>query len=222
MNVQGLRIVAQVAMDAFYQSFKPNDAFLRLEHFLFLCKAADGKLKQDEYDKQVRLNLQKGARNAPVFLSSGNYVTETPEIKEGKAILTHNILTFSGASQTVSVSRVKLNGGCDNIMPITQEEAWQACDIKHVVFWMPICNGIEFLNLEGNCKPEKATITYVPELTDDSTIPENRKFMILNMVNAYIKSAQQGTIIDMNNDGNTNVATQTEINKYVLKALQKQ
>lgn len=222
MKAQGLKIIAQLAMDFFYQNYRPADGFLRLEHFLYLCKAADGALKQQEYDNQVKLNLRKGAKEGPINLSSGNYITESPDITNGIATLNQKILTFAGASPVISVSRVKLEGGCSNVMPISPEEIWQACDIKDVVFWTPKCDGIEFLNLKGNCDPKKATITYLPELNDNSVIPENRKFAILNMINAYIKSAQQGSIIDMSMDGNTNVATQTEINKYLLKALQKQ
>lgn len=219
-STTSLTWLAQMALDAFYQDFRPGDSFLRLVHFIYLCKAADGKLKQDEYDKQIAINLRQGIKNGVVNLSSGNYVVETPEIKEGKATLKQRILTFAGASPTISV-QVKING-CGDVMPISPEETWQVCKIKNVVFWTPNCNGIEFFNLEDNCRPDKATVRYIPELNDDSVIPENRKFAILNMVNAYLKSAQQGSIIDMNNDGNTNVATQTEINKYVLKALQKQ
>lgn len=221
MNVQGLKVLAQVSLDAFYQDYRPADSFLRLEHFLYLCKAADGKLKQDEYDKQVNLNLRKGTPNAPIILSAGNYYTETVDVKEEAVSLTHRVLTFAGASPTISVLSVEVPKGCSDLMPIQPEEAWQVKNITNVVFWTVDCDGLKFFNLKNNCNPDKIKVKYIPELNDDSNVPENRKWAILNMVNAYIKSAQQGTIIDMNNDGNTNVATQLEINKYLLKASQK-
>lgn len=66
MNVQGIRIIAQIAMDAFYQNWRPADKFLRLEHFIYLCKAADGKIKQDEYDQPGHTKYEKRALQMPL------------------------------------------------------------------------------------------------------------------------------------------------------------
>ncbi len=218
---ESVRIVAQVALDMFYQDYKPARAFLRLEHFIFLVIAADGKLKKDEYDNLVALNLRKRMPNAPVILSSDNFITVTADIKDEKAILPFPIMSYSGADPSMSVSQVKPEGNCGNIMPTSQAERWQAEAIKDVPFWLPVCDGIEFINLGRNCNPKKVKVTYVPMLTDKSVVQEGRKWAILNMVNLYVKSAKEGVIIDMSNDGNSNVASQTEINKYLLKALQK-
>lgn len=219
---ESVRIISQHAQDMFYQDYKPADAFLRLEHFLWLCIAADGKLKQDEYDKQVALNLRKRTPNAPINLSADNYITVDADIKNDKAVLPTSVMTFSGASQSLSVTQVMPEGNCGNIMPISQDEKWQACNIKTVPFWSLSCDGIEFINLGSlSCNPRKVKITYIPVLTKKSTVQESRKWAILNMVTIFIKSAKDGVIIDMSADGNSNVATQTEINKYLLKALQK-
>jgi len=64
-----VRIVAQVAEHFFYQDYKPASAFLRLRHFIFLVIAADSKLKKDEYDGLVALNLRKRTPNAQVILN---------------------------------------------------------------------------------------------------------------------------------------------------------
>lgn len=218
---ESVKIVGQIAMDMFYQDYKPATAFLRLKHFVWLCVAADGKLKQDEYDKQVFLNLRLRRPHAQVNLNADNYDTVKVAIKDSKAILPNPVMMFPGASSNLSISQVRPEGNCSNLMPITEDERWEACQIKDIVFWLPIPCGIEFINLQGNCNPENVTVSYIPQLTEKSTVQESRKWAILNMVTIFVKSAKEGVIIDMSNDGNANVASQTEINKYLIKALQK-
>lgn len=216
-----LAVTSQICMDLFYQEFRPANAFLRLKHFKMMVIAADAKLKKMEYDNLVNLNIRLRRINATVVLNSDNYISVDVEIKNEKAVLPSPIMSFNGAGQMLSVSQVVLEGDCTNIMPITQDERHQVSGIKNVVFWLPSCDGIEFLHLKGNCNAKKAKVTYVPILSDKSVIQEARKWDIMAMVTGFVKSAKDGVIIDMSNDGNPNVASQTEINKYLLKALQK-
>lgn len=215
-----IKTVAQISMDAFYQDYKPATAFLRLEHFTWLCVAADAKLKQNEYKEQVLLNLRRRAPHAPVILGADNYVSAEVVIKKGKALLPDAIMMFPGAKANMGISHVVPEGNCAGFIPVTEDEKWQVCNIKDVVFWFPVPCGIGFLNLEI-CNPKKVTVTYIAQLSSGSTVQESRKWDILNMVTIYIKSAKDGVIIDMSNDGNSNASNQTEINKYLLKALQK-
>ena len=219
MEADTIRTISFVAMDLFYQDYKPAESYLQIKHFVFLCIAADAKLKQDDYDKQVNLNLRKRKPNAAVSLSYENYVTVTVPVKNNSVVLPTDIMMFSGADQSVSVSQVEPEGGCGDIIPLLHEEKWQAKDIKGVVFWLMNCNGLEFLNLKENCDPKKMKVTYIPQLVEKSKVQPSRKMAILNMVNLYIKSAKEGVIINMSNDGNPNTTPQTEINKYLLKEL---
>ena len=130
-------------------------------------------------------------------------------------------MTFAGADMGVSISQVVPEGNCGTIMPITEDEKWQVCKMKDIVFWYPTACGIGFLNLAENCNPKKVTVSYLAQINEKSTVTGSRKWDILNLVTIFIKSAKDGVIIDMSNDGNSNTASQAEINKYLLKALQK-
>lgn len=218
---ENLKVVSQLVMDLFYQEFRPANAFLRLKHFQMMVIAADAKLKKTEYDNLLNLNIRLRRINAQVVLNADNYITADVEIKNDKAVLPSPIMSFNGAGQTLSVSQVLLEGNCTNVMPITQDEKHQVSGIKNIVFWLPSCDGIEFLHLKGNCNAKKAKVTYIPILNDKSIIQEARKWDIMTMVTGFVKAAKDGVVIDMSNDGNPNVASQTEINKYLLKALQK-
>ena len=211
--------VAAFCMNAFYQSYRPADGFVRQEHFEWLVIAADAKLKQDEYDKQVALNLRKGAKNATVVMSNDNYITENVEIEDSKINI--SVMMLAGASATQSIASIVPEGNCSSIIPITPAERWEVESIKNVVFWMPVCDGIEFIHLKENCNPKKAKVTYIPMLDGTSTVQDSRKFGIITMVNNYVKGAKDGVIVDMTNNANPNVSLQTEIDKAVFKALAK-
>jgi hypothetical protein len=216
-----LAYTAQLCMDAFYQEFRPANAFLRLKHFKMLVIAADAKLKKKEYDDLVNLNIRQRRINAPVVLTADNYIKVTADIKDEFAPLPFPIMSFNGPGQNLSVANIELEGGCRDVMPLTQDTKHQAKDIKDVVFWLPACEGIEFLHLKSNCNAKKVNVTYIPVLNEKGSIQEARKWDIMSMVTGFIKSAKDGVIVDMSNDGNPNVASQTEINKFLLKALQK-
>lgn len=218
---ESIEKIGAFCMNAFYQSYRPADGFLRQEHFEWLCIAADAKLKQDEYNNQVTLNLKKRSPNAPVIMSVDNYITVPVTIENEKAILPTPIMMLAGAASTIMVSRVVPEGNCSSIIPITPAERWEVEGIKNVVFWMPMCDGIEFIHLKENCNPKTAKVTYIPLLNKSSAVPESRKWGIITLVNAYIKSAKEGVLVDMTNDANPNVSLQTEINKAVYKALGK-
>lgn len=216
-----VRQVAQLCMDAFYQEFRPSDGFLRLEHFIWLCTSADSKIKQDEYNAQVALNIRMRILHSSINMSAENYEVVTVKLKGNSIELPNPIMSFSGDSSSIGVSLVEpVDGGCAPFMRIGVEEKWTVCNIKDTVFWYPLKDKIEFINIGEVCSPEEIRVTYIPVLSKEGNIQDARVWPIINLVNAYIKSAKDGVIVDFSNDGNSNVATQTEINKYLLKALQ--
>jgi hypothetical protein len=216
-----IRKISGVAMTLYYKGFRPDDGPLRIEHFVFLCLAADLKLKQDEYDRER--NIQIRAKTAiDISMSAENYDTVEVPIKNNKIKLPNPIMSFSGDKGTVGVNNLSPVGQCPaSFMRINSDEQWTVCNTKDVVFWFINGQCIEFINLGTLCNPETIRVTYIPQLSEKSTVQGSRKWSILNMVTQFIKAAENGTIIDMSNDGNSNVASQTEINKYILKALQK-
>lgn len=213
--------IAQICMDAFYQEFKPADAFLRLEHFVHLCLAADNKLKQDEFKEQRLLNIRMRNFNAPIILNNSLFEEAEFSIVNDRVKLPHPIMSFSGDDSMIGIASVEPVGQCKPFMRINANEKSSACNIDDVVLWYPLKNEIVFLNLQKVCNPSKVRISYVGMLDKDSLINEAREWGIITMVTQFIKAAKDGVIVDMSNDQNPNVATQTEINKYLLKAVQK-
>jgi len=207
--------VAQLAMDMFYQSYRPADAFLRLKHFVYLCIAADGKVKKDEYDNQVIVNLRKRLVNAQVKLSDDNFITEDVPVVKSTAKLSNSIFSYPDVGYDLSISSLVPENNCMTLMPTSLNEKWQTCNIKDVVFYYPDGDKVHFINKEL-CKFDKIKISYIPQLNENSYISQSREFLILNLVNAYIKSAKEGVLIDISNDGNPNTSARTELNSYLF------
>lgn len=213
--------VAQLCEDSFYQDFRPADGFFGCEHFELFVKAADAKIKLDEFKEQLANNIRLRRPNAQIVLSSDNYDTVSVPIKDNKAVLENPIMTFPGAAgEGISITQVMPEGNCSNIMRTTQKQKWQAMRDKETVYWYQVKCGIEFLHLKEHCNAKNVTITYIPELTGESIIQEGRKWAIFNMVTIFLKSAKDGVVIDTSNDSNPNATLQTEINKNVLRMLQ--
>lgn len=221
--------VASMAMTAYYNGMRPSNGPLRIEHFIWLCSAADSKIKQDEYEKEMNRLRQMRLFNALIILSADNYTVVEVEVKDNKAILPGTIMTFPGDNGMLGVDSVNPVGQCSPFIRINPEQEWQVCKIKDVVFWKPIYtnvgtaqlqSSIEFINLGTLCKVDKVRVRYISQLTANSIVQESRKWAILNMVTIFVKSAKEGTVVDMSNDGNVNSTIATEVNKYLSKIIQ--
>lgn len=216
-----VKAVAQMAMTTYFKGFRPANAPFRLEHFVWLVLAADAKLKQDEYDKQVNLNRQMRMYLNDIALSVDNYDTLELPLKDNQVKLPMSIMFFSGDKGAIGINSVEPVGGCSSsFIRINSDERWAVCKDKNAVFWYPEGEFIKFVNIGEVCTPEKIKVSYIPQLSDKGSIQDSRKWAIVNLVVQFLKAAENGTIIDMSNDGNANTASQTEINKYLLMAAQ--
>lgn len=211
--------IAQLCHDAYYGDFRPASAFFRMEHFIRFCILADADLKQQEYRLRVNNNIRMGLRNIPVILNTDNYYTARDvEVKDSKAILPYPI-TGLGDTNSLSVSSVVPEGNCGNLMRITQAQKWMVCNDKDMVYWVPACDGIEFINKEL-CAFKKVTVTYVADIDGATYVQDSRGWAIVAMVSGFMKAMKNGIVIDKSNDGNPNTSIQTEMNKYLLEGLQ--
>lgn len=219
-----LENVAQLCMDAFYQEYKPDDAFLELVHFSMLCRAADNKLKMLEFKEQLNLKIRMRIINSLIQLSPDNYFSEDLKVeKDGSVKLKHSIMSFSGDDSSVGVSVVEPigNGGCSPFIRTTINEKWQVCKISDVVFWYPMNDKIHLINIDKVCKVDKVRVVYIPSADDEMIVNQSRVWDITNMVSKYIVDMKNGNVVDMSSDGNPNTVIQTEINKYLYKQLNK-
>lgn len=222
---KSLTEVAQMCMDAFYQEYKPSDAFLDMVHFKFMCMAADSYLKLLEYKEQENKKLRLRLVNMSIRLSEDNFLVER-DVKVDKnnvAKLKNKIMSFPGDLSNLGVASVEPNGnsGCSNLMRTTVTEKWMIKGVKDVIFWYPIGNEINLVNNGIPCEIKSLDITYIPVASDDTIINQSRVWNIMQIVSKYIVDMKNGNVVDMSNDGNPNTNLQTEISKYLIKSLQR-
>lgn len=212
--------IAQLAMDAYYLDYRPASAFFTIDHFIRFCVLADADLKLQEYRLLVNNNIRQGKKNAQVILGSDNYYTAkgVPVVND-KAVLPYPIMSFPGAGgESLNVSAVIPEGNCGNLMRITQSQRWQVCGDTDMVYWVPACEGIEFINKEA-CPFKKVDVTYIPSVEKGTMIQDSKGWGILTMVSGFMKAMKNGTVVDKSNDGNPNTSLQTELNKYLIEGL---
>lgn len=213
--------IAQLCHDAYYGDFRPASAFFRMEHFIRFCTLADADIKQQEYRLAVNNNIRMRKPNAPVILNTDYYYTaKGVEVKDNKAVLPYSIMSFPGAGESLNVSSVIPDGSCGNLMRISEAQRWQVCNDKDMVYWVPVCDGIEFIN-KHLCNFKTVSVTYVPNIEGGTMIQDSRGWAIVSMVSNFMKAMKNGLVIDKSNDGNPNGTLQTEMNKYLIEGLQK-
>lgn len=207
--------MANMAKDAFYLNFKSDDDFFELPHFIWLCAAVDADLKRRDYDlaKQAKWRVRM---NKLIELPENNYVTETAKVEKGIVALKSNIFSFSNDSSSLGLSRVypKSGSSCSDFVRISGNEQWATCDIKDVVMFVQEGdNKVKLINYEI-CNPEEVTVRYVPEITETGSVANDRAFVIVTQVVAFLQSTSKGTVIDMINNSNNNrtIQTETDIN----------
>jgi hypothetical protein len=221
-NIVTVKKLANMVMTMYYKGFRPTNGPFRLEHFIFLCVAADAKLKQDEYNNERLLKIRMRMIHSEINMSPDNYDTITIPVKKESAKLPNRIMAFSGDRHSLGVNFVKPEGKCKGqFIRINPDEKWTVESVKDVVFWYPEGQCIKFINMNHVCTPDNVTVNYIPEITEKSAVQKSREQPIMTMVMNFIKAFDANSIVDMSNDGNPNVATQTEINRYLLKAVQK-
>jgi hypothetical protein len=216
-----LSIVAQNIMDLYYQQYKADEDFFELSHFEYLAGVAYGKILQDEYEKNYKMNLQIEGYG---FVDLSQDWLKIEELKLEKDAygyfikLSKKPLSFLYDKQSSAIQNIVPLGGtkCAEFIRMNAEENWKICALPNVrqIFWFLEGDKIRFENLQ--CKPEKLKVLYVPELNDsndgDFNIPKSKEADIVDWVLNRMFVARQGNVVDMTNDSNPNKTMGTEIN----------
>ena len=221
-EVVSVQKLANMAMTMYYKGFRPSNGPYRLEHFLFLCLAADAKLKQDEYSAERNLRIRMRQPHADISMAPDNYETVKVVVKNEAAKLPNRIMGFSGDKGNLGVNSVTPEGNCKApFIRINRDEIWTTNGINDVVFWYSDEQCIKFINLDKICKPEKVVVNYMPQLSNKSIVQKSREYPILAMVGQFIQAFENGTLVDMSNDGNPNKTLMIELNKYLQRNVQR-
>lgn len=217
-----ISIVAQNVMDLYYQAYKSDEDFFELYHFQYLVGVGYGKVLQDEYEKNYKLNLQiEGYGYVNIsqdWLKSEEHTIEKDKDDRFFIKLNKKPFSFLFDNQTSAVQNVIPLGGpkCGEFIRMNGDERWKLCAVAGTaqVFWILEDEKIYFENL--TVKPTKIKVLYVPgldkDIDDNFNIPKTKEADVIDWVLQRMFVARQGGVIDMTNDGNNNKALANEIN----------
>lgn len=217
-----IAILGQNIMDLYYQQFKADEDFFELYHFKYLAGVAYGKLIQEEYEKQWRLNFQlEGFGYVSVaqdWLIKGENKLEKDSDGTYFIKLDKKPFSFLFDRQSSAIQTITPIGGkaCKEFIRISADEKWKICALPHTgkTFWYLEIDVIRFVGI--TCLPDKVATLYVPgldlDIDDNLNIPMTKEADIIDWVLQRMIGARQGTVVDMTNDGNPNKTVASEIN----------
>lgn len=206
-------------MDNYIRDFKPDDQFLDIGHFMFLCASADKKLKQMDYDKEKMLRVRMRLANVQIQMPSSSYESEIADVVGDRVKLKHKVMFFSGDEFNIGVISVSPVGQCKDFKRATLASKWIAKKDGDNVYWYSDSEGVGLIN-KGICNPKKVEVVYIPEIAtdcEDANIQGSREYDILTMCMNFLKGTDAGTVIDMYNNGNNNKILQFEVDKNQMK-----
>lgn len=215
-----LSYAAQMAMDLYYQNYQSNNDFFGIEHFIYCCKAAYGKLLNDDAEESRKVQ----------FLLTGNYVIELSQdwstqvtltfeydekLKKYVATLPTTPFFFKNDRMSSAVQDIQPISGCKSFVRSSYDTAWQDCFMPSTedVIWF--LKGDKIIAANATCEME-ADVYFIQGLGTDPDkiiLPDDgtQLDIVTSVYNVMGTVRDKLQAIDMSNNQNPNKAVQTEI-----------
>jgi hypothetical protein len=218
-----LALVAQYAMDAYYQQYKSDNDFFDLEDFVFHTGAAVSSIYSTFYKNEHDVIAAEKRDDVPVFDVSWleEAVLEVQDSGgEAYAKIDFGIMSFPYDTVTAGIQSLFI------IEPVNRYET-ERIGISAVwqLKYLPVNNRIYFygdkdrivLYNKGNCVIKKIRLLYVPTVSEDMSIPDGIIDMVITKTVASMKGMAKDVVVKKDLDGNENKILQTEMDKSAIK-----
>lgn len=218
-------------MDLYYQTYKSEEDFFDIEHFIYLAGISYASFLQSEYERSYKQNLAENGIGS-AFLNPDWFILEEIEIKPGDnlaphiAELKHPVFQFNFDTQNNGIKEIMpLNGTCNEFVRIGFDERYKLKLLppSPEVYWFPMARKIGFAKIY--CGLSKAVALYIPSPSCGDTevpIPDAMEGTILAATLNLMQQAKAGQpVIDTTSDGNPNKEMVTELNNIINKIRQR-
>jgi len=207
---KALRIAAQAIMDAYYQDFKPDDAFFDLDDFAaWLGKAYGGVA--DTVAKEI-YDASRIEGMPMIIFSQDWWAKKTISIKEKSADISD--LKFTGFTYDSQTSGIQQVGNGVRFVRTTLTELWQLEGRRtpsSIIYWYADFDKIKFI---ATCDlPKEVEVYYIPTPEDSNfKLPKSKEFEIATIAWNFMISAKKETpFVDTTNNSNKNITPATEV-----------
>jgi hypothetical protein len=219
---QSIQIVAQYAMDTFYQNYRVPTDFFTLDDFVFHCQAAVGeifmqgfaaeygRLRQEKQDEVVSFSHDWLSEQVlPVKHTSMGY----------EAHLDKHPFSFPFDQQDSGIQEVLAVDPYGAELERTSVTAiWQfkLAPPSNRIFWYVDRGHLRFLS-NGTCPLKKIRLLYVPSMCEDMDVPDGVISMTVNSTVSTMKQLVAGVVQKKSIDQNNNKTLETEIDRSQFK-----
>lgn len=220
-----LYIVAQDAMDAYYQGYAPRDGFFDIDDFKRYIVATYTSMLNAEFAQLKRQAKQEDGFSS-VEISPDWLITEQltiqRKVNDVWAELKQSIFAFPWDVYSMGLQEVRIvkckNPNDAKAVKVTYKDAKfisQSLYNDTYYYYPKGCNKIIFRNRY----PQEAEAMYVPALdinNDNSVISEAKAFEVITATCKFMVGIRDGQLIQMSNDSNPNKVAPKEIDTNKL------
>lgn len=220
---EAIDIVAQRAMDVFYQNYKSNSDFFDLEDFVAHCGGVLGAAYLQQYQER-RAELRQEKREEIISFDIGILLPQVLEVKKENgqlfAVLKHGVMSFPYDEQGVGIQQLfslpNSRVAFERTTSVSQYQL-QYVPACNVIFWYQEGERLWFIN-KSLVIPEKIKALTVPSINDPNLmVPDGMVEYVITTAAMTIKQVGQGVIVKKSDDQNPNKIIQTEANLLSLK-----
>lgn len=219
---QQLVIIAQWAMDDFYQNYRSYQDFFNLQDFIDRAGAVVGAIYKDEFDR-LRAELRQERQDEAISFS-GDWLSEqvlAVALQDGEMVaeLQQKPMSFPFDNQNSGIQDVFAVKPPGVILERSNiNEIWQYNYLPSTnrIFWRLDRSKLKFFS-KGVCPLKEVRVLYAPTVSEDMEVPDGIIHAALTQTVLSMKGKAEGVVVKKALDGNDNKTLQTEVNKSQLK-----
>lgn len=219
---QPLPIVAQYAMDQFYQNYRGASDFFTLPDFKFNCMATIAGAFKAEFD--VKYSELRQERQDEIVAFSHDWLSEQVlkveyQSHDTFAVLKQHPMSFPYDKQDTGIQEVFSAQPVGTVLErsnLTEVWMYRYLPATNRIFWWVDRGKIRFFN-KGTCVVNEVRVLYVPTVCENMDVPDGVIDLAVTGTVAKMKQLEQGVVIKKSLDQNDNKTLETEIDRSQFK-----
>lgn len=206
-----INIVAQNALDLFYQDYAPANAFFQLDDFIRECGATLGEYYRQGYETEYARLRSEGLNDDLVTFDEGVLNEQILKVKNNEAILEKNVFSFPYDKSSVGYQYVFSTD--PKSCPLERAAltlVWQFPYIPytHRIFWWADKGKLKFFT-NSNSSLQEVRLLYVPAISADMEVPDA---LTRTVIDGTVKVFRDKVVVKQSIDSNKNMTVETEAN----------
>jgi hypothetical protein len=219
---QSLGIVAQYAMDLYYNNYKEDSGFFELSDFVYHCGAESADYLRQEFKQKY--DEMRSEKDDEVIDFSDDWLSyATINITNNNGTLTATlpqpIFSLPYDSQNTGIQDITITKPANSCVQLERTMGGAVWRLKYlpvtndrIFWWLANSNQLQFYN-PGINNIQQIVVEYVPSFSETSNIPDGIvSFVITNAV-SKMNELVKGKIIKKGLDNSQNKILETEIDR---------